>query len=60
MLPTKVEGLASQRVRDVAASETHTAALTAEGEVYTWGRDRFGQVNGVNGYKSIAHPWGTK
>ncbi|CAM9907301.1 unnamed protein product, partial [Laminaria digitata] len=52
MLPTKVEGLASQRVTDVAASETHTAALTAEGELYTWGRDRFGQLghgSGSNG-----------
>lgn len=61
MLPTKVEGLASQRVRDVAASETHTAALTAEGELYTWGRDRFGQVNCVKVFfRSVAHAWGTK
>lgn len=58
MLPTKVEGLASQRVRDVAASETHTAALTAEGELYTWGRDRFGQVNRVKGSKCLQHALG--
>lgn len=44
MLPTLVAGLVNQMVVDVAASETHTAALTADGELYTWGRDRFGQV----------------
>lgn len=44
MLPTLVQGLANQAVVDVAASETHTAALTADGELYTWGRGRFGQV----------------
>lgn len=44
MLPTLVEALANQRVVDVAAAETHTAAITGEGELYTWGRDRFGQL----------------
>lgn len=44
MLPTQVEGLAHQVVTDVAVAETHTAALTREGELYTWGRDRFGQL----------------
>ncbi|CAM9456319.1 unnamed protein product [Ectocarpus sp. 6 AP-2014] len=44
MLPTQVEGLAHQAVTDVAVAETHTAALTREGELYTWGRDRFGQL----------------
>lgn len=44
MLPALVEGLASHVVTDVAASETHTAALTMDGDLYTWGSDRFGQV----------------
>lgn len=44
MLPTIVEGLANKRVIEVAASETHTVALTDDGELFTWGRDRFGQV----------------
>ncbi|CAM9257349.1 unnamed protein product [Scytosiphon promiscuus] len=44
MLPTLVEALANQRVVEVAAAETHTAAVTSEGELYTWGRDRFGQL----------------
>lgn len=44
MLPTLVEALANQKVVDVAAAETHTAAVTSEGELYTWGRDRFGQL----------------
>lgn len=44
MLPTRVEGLAHQTVTEVATAESHTAALTSNGAVYTWGRDRFGQV----------------
>lgn len=44
MLPTRVEGLTHQRVTDVATAESHTAALTSDGELYSWGRDRFGQV----------------
>lgn len=44
MLPTRVEGLAQQRVTDVSTAESHTAALTSGGELYSWGRDRFGQV----------------
>lgn len=43
-MPTRVEGLAHQRVTDVATAESHTAALTSDGELYSWGRDRFGQV----------------
>ncbi|CAM9667167.1 unnamed protein product, partial [Sphacelaria rigidula] len=44
MLPALVEGLSTQTVVEVAASDTHTAALTADGSLYTWGRDRFGQA----------------
>lgn len=44
MLPTLVEGLADQKVVEVAASDTHTAAITRDGALYTWGRNRFGQV----------------
>lgn len=44
MLPTRVEGLAHETVATVACAESHTAALTSCGAVYTWGRDRFGQV----------------
>eukprot|EP00903_Cladosiphon_okamuranus_P017449 g16073.t1 len=44
MLPTRVEGLAHQTVTEVATAESHTAALTSSGAVYTWGRDRFGQL----------------
>lgn len=56
MLPTLVVGLANQTVVDVAASETHTAALTVDGELYTWGRDRFGQVRCVFLCPSHCHP----
>lgn len=54
MLPTEVQGLNHKMVTDVAASETHSAALTRDGELYTWGRDRFGQVNCLIGRPSIA------
>lgn len=44
MLPTRVEGLAHQTVTEVATAESHTVALTSSGAVFSWGRDRFGQV----------------
>lgn len=44
MLPTRVEALAHHTVTEVATAESHTSALTSSGAVYTWGRDRFGQV----------------
>ncbi len=44
MLPTRVEGLAHQTVTEVATAESHTVALTSNGAVFSWGRDRFGQV----------------
>eukprot|EP00752_Nemacystus_decipiens_P013486 g11945.t1 len=44
MLPTRVEGLVLQAVIEVATAESHTAALTSSGALYTWGRDRFGQL----------------
>lgn len=60
MLPTRVEGLTHHRVTDVATAESHTAALTCDGELYSWGRDRFGQVRNANrtrllGYEADIH-----
>lgn len=63
MLPTLVQGMTAHKVVDVAASETHTAAFTRDGEVYTWGRDRFGQVTRVFPSHCCpaneSFPWGT-
>jgi len=47
MLPTRVEGLAHHTVTEVATAESHTVALTSSGEVFSWGRDRFGQVSSL-------------
>ncbi|CAM9287761.1 unnamed protein product [Discosporangium mesarthrocarpum] len=44
ILPTLVEGMSQKRVVGVAAAENHTAVLTNEGFLYTWGSDRFGQL----------------
>ncbi|EFJ50194.1 hypothetical protein VOLCADRAFT_58528 [Volvox carteri f. nagariensis] len=40
--PRHIKGLADQRV--VAAGENHSAALTADGRLYTWGRGKHGQL----------------
>ena len=37
LLPKKTEGLAGQRVVDVSAGLCHSLALTAEGDVWSWG-----------------------
>jgi alpha-tubulin suppressor-like RCC1 family protein len=42
--PVPVQGaLASQRVRSVSAGFGHTAAVTSDGRLFTWGRGREGQ-----------------
>lgn len=40
--PTKVDGL--PKVTEIAAGAHHDMALTENGELYTWGRDRSGQL----------------
>ena len=42
--PKRVEALASVSVRALAGGYTHTAALTSDGAVYTWGLGGYGQL----------------
>lgn len=43
-MPVLVKSLRSQRVRYVTAGEYHTAALTEDGGVFTFGHGNFGQL----------------
>ena len=38
LLPKKVEAFAGQRVVAVSAGGSHSLALTADGDVFTWGK----------------------
>ena len=44
LLPTKVEALAGEKVIKVACGKNFTVALTASGNVYTWGNNDLGQL----------------
>ncbi len=44
LFPRLVEPLVGVRVVKVAAAENHTACITAEGAVFCWGSDRYGQL----------------
>ncbi|XP_031252079.1 RCC1 domain-containing protein RUG3, mitochondrial-like isoform X3 [Pistacia vera] len=39
LFPRLVEGSWNGKIRHIATSGTHTAAITESGELYTWGRD---------------------
>jgi hypothetical protein len=41
-VPRPIPSLAHTRVTEIAAGQHHTIALTEEGEVWTWGMNRFG------------------
>ena len=65
--PTLITGLAGKQVVQIACGSTHSAAVTSEGELYTWGRGNYGRlghgssedhlapmlVNGLRGYHVI-------
>ena len=42
--PKRVEALASVSIRALACGEYHTAALTSDGAVYTWGYGAYGRL----------------
>ena len=43
-MPRPVAGLAGKRITCIAAGGAHSAAVTVEGEVWTWGRGRSGRL----------------
>lgn len=42
--PVLVQGLASMKVVVIAAGESHSAAITDKGALYTWGRGNYGRL----------------
>jgi alpha-tubulin suppressor-like RCC1 family protein len=42
--PRIIESLRGKDVVDVACGGVHSAAITASGELYTWGKGRYGRL----------------
>lgn len=42
--PRVIESLRGVEVVDVAAGGAHSACITASGELYTWGKGRYGRL----------------
>lgn len=42
--PRVIESLRGREVVDVAAGGAHSACITASGELYTWGKGRYGRL----------------
>ncbi len=42
--PTRVSGLSDRKIVEVSAGSVHSAAITEEGELYTWGRGTYGRL----------------
>lgn len=47
-VPTKIEFFADKEVVNVYCGATYSAAITANGELYTWGRGTFGRLGHNN------------
>ena len=54
--PTLVRGLAGKNISAVAAFSGHAAAVTATGELYTWGSDSDGQLGRPRRPESLRGP----
>ena len=42
--PRIIESLRGKEVMDVAAGGAHSACITASGELYSWGKGRYGRL----------------
>ena len=42
--PRLIEYLRSKRVRDIACGSAHSACITSNGELYTWGLGEYGRL----------------
>jgi alpha-tubulin suppressor-like RCC1 family protein len=52
-VPTVVEALENEDVRQIAAGYDHTLALTADGAVFSWGRNNSGQLGHADSFIDI-------
>jgi alpha-tubulin suppressor-like RCC1 family protein len=55
VIPTKIEGI-PDKIVEVACGYSHSLALTAEGEVYAWGRNEAGELGIGNFSSGILEP----
>lgn len=42
--PRMIESLKSKRIRDIACGSSHSAAISSNGELYTWGLGEYGRL----------------
>ena len=42
--PRLIEALKSKRVRDISCGSSHSAAITSNGDLYTWGLGDYGRL----------------
>lgn len=42
--PKMIETLKTKRIRDIACGSAHSAAITSQGELYTWGLGEYGRL----------------
>ena len=60
-LPTRVLGpLQRRQVVSVAAAENHSLCVTSQGDVYSWGSNRFGQLGDHTTGSSPVSPCGSR
>ncbi|GAB6021505.1 E3 ubiquitin-protein ligase herc2 [Chamberlinius hualienensis] len=43
-IPKMIESLRSKRIRDIACGSAHSAAISSNGELYTWGLGEYGRL----------------
>lgn len=42
--PTLIEALRGKEIINIACGGSHSAAITVHGELYTWGKGRYGRL----------------
>ncbi|CAB3375688.1 Hypothetical predicted protein [Cloeon dipterum] len=53
--PKMIEALRSKRIRDIACGSSHSAAITSNGELYTWGSGEYGRL-GHGDFETLLRP----
>lgn len=47
-IPKKIETLSGKQVIHIACGSSHSAAITSKGELFTWGKGRYGRLGHGN------------